>query len=198
MLYFFVGFSAPFQNLRLGGLNFTVFDFFIVLALFFNVVKGDVRLIKSAGYWLASFMIAIPALLAAAFSLDSRAALIQVFQWIFILFIVIPSLYSICFSYRKKKALLLGLIFGGALLSLYSVIDIYRGGGEYVGGRYVGFMGSPQPTSFVMSTLLAYFVSVVLFAPVKKSLLGSCLRVTSLAAAFLSVLIIFYAASRTG
>jgi len=198
MLYFFVGFFAPLQSIRLSGFNFTLFDLLIIFSFFYELLRGRVRLVKSKGYWLASFMIAIPALLGAVFSLDGRAAVIQVFQWLFILYVVIPTLYSICFSHRGRKALLLGIIFGGALVSLYSAIDIYRGGGQYLGGRYAGFMGSPQPTSFVMAVLIAYFLSVSLFLPVKSSLFGSFLRGVSIVGGTLSVLVIFYAASRTG
>lgn len=191
-LVFFLGYLAPLQGLRFLGLNFTYYDVLLGLTFGGLAFLGRLRVIKNKMYWVLSAGIVISSTTSAIFTYDAAAALQQVLQWAYILFIAIPVVYSICRTEIGAKSLMYGVIIGGGCLVCWSIIDVYSGNAQYVGGRYAGFMNSPQPTSFIISCLFCFFLSFALFERKKSFRFLASFMVIG------SIIIVSYAASRTG
>lgn len=198
MGYLVVGFLAPLQNLTVMGLNLTWFDCAMLGLLLYQMVSGTFYLIPLRFYWLISASLIVSGLFATVFSQNPMPSLAHIIQWIYILVVIIPVTYSVFLRQRSGYLFFVGILLGSVSFVLYSSSDILSANANYIGGRYAGLLGGPQPTAFLLSWVSGFIMPAFLYMSFGGSLATTVLKSTIASVLGLTFLLIFYTASRTG
>lgn len=151
--------TAPLQNLRLAGVNLTVFDLVFLLVVAMQLAAFRTYPALPRLYWIGVSLFLFGAGLSTIFAMNASASAGHLIQYAFIFLVVVPGVFRLVRQPESTFVFMLGFGLSALVFVVHGFVDMQTGSAQYAGGRYLGFLNGAQPTSFAISSF-ACFVAV--------------------------------------